>query len=265
MRRASPPGPRSGYPPQASGPRCTSRAGRQVEVSDERRRNPRGREKPDPGLGLWPNPAGTSESSTTPTVNACSRGHVRRRAEGGDFAVVAGTGEVVVVGGTTGTPPRTTTWLRERSTPSSHSSAACHPTRSPRCSERWTKPRSPAPLPSWDETRNPDRACSGHDRYPHRKQVFPHRPFLTGLSSLGFPHEGRRLPLARAMGKRVEEQLKGAPDQVRRVPLPRLAGRECCTSARRSRCGRACAATSRRARAGARRSRSFRSAWRTSR
>ncbi len=45
-----------------------------------------------------------SESSTTPTVNACSRGPFGEGG-GGSFAVVAGTGEVVVVGGTTGTPP----------------------------------------------------------------------------------------------------------------------------------------------------------------
>jgi hypothetical protein len=37
-------------------------------------------------------------------VNACSRGPCGEGG-GGSFAVVAGTGDVVVVGGTTGTPP----------------------------------------------------------------------------------------------------------------------------------------------------------------
>jgi hypothetical protein len=45
-----------------------------------------------------------SESSTTPTVNAWRRGPCGEGG-GGSFAVVAGTGDVVVVGGTTGTPP----------------------------------------------------------------------------------------------------------------------------------------------------------------
>ena len=103
------------------------------------------------------------------------------------------------------------------------------------------------------------RACSGHDRYPHRQQVFPHWAFLTGLSS-----RGRRLPLP-GHGQACRRATEGAPDQVRRLPFPRLAGR----SAVRRQGEVAAAARAQllpgRAPAGVRRSRSSRSASRTSR
>jgi hypothetical protein len=64
---------------------------------------------------------------------------------------------------------------------SSQSSARCRSARRRLWSADWTEPRLVVPRrPVRRDDDGRHRACPGHDRYPHRKQVLPHRAFLTG-------------------------------------------------------------------------------------